>query len=101
MSIPLVPHSKAAHPEDDLVKLLQHRLVIAEMPFLINGETTCMMPSLSCSHSQSLIAVCNTQQVRVAYCKRSKLRWEWFGNGAGYILSTYWIASGVIAIATE
>ena len=28
-------------------------------------------------------------------------RWEWFGNEAGYNLSTYLIASGVIAIATE
>ena len=39
-------YSKAAFPDDDLVKLLQHRLVIAEMPFLINGETAYMMPSL-------------------------------------------------------
>ena len=39
-------YSKAAFPDDDLVKLLQHRLVVAEMPFLINGETSYMMPSL-------------------------------------------------------
>jgi len=39
-------YSKAAFPDDDLVKLLQHRLVIAELPFLINGETAYMMPSL-------------------------------------------------------
>ena len=39
-------YSKAAFPDDDLVKLLQHRLVVAEMPFLINGETAYMMPSL-------------------------------------------------------
>jgi len=33
-------------PDKDLLKLLQHRLIIAEMPFLINGKTCYMMPSL-------------------------------------------------------
>ena len=39
-------YSKAPFPNNDLVKQLQHRLVAAEVPFLINGETTYMMPSL-------------------------------------------------------
>jgi len=39
-------YSKAVFPDDDLVKLLQHRLVVVEMPFLISGETAYMMPSL-------------------------------------------------------
>ena len=33
-------------PDKDLLKLLQHRLIVAEMAFLINGKTCYMMPSL-------------------------------------------------------
>jgi len=33
-------------PDKDLLKLLQHRLIVTEMPFLINGKTCYMMPSL-------------------------------------------------------
>ena len=39
-------YSKAAFPNEDLITLLQHRLIISEMPFSINGETCYMMPSL-------------------------------------------------------
>ena len=39
-------YSKAAFPDDDLLKLLQHRFIVAEMPFPINGERCYMMPSL-------------------------------------------------------
>ena len=39
-------YSKAAFSNDDLITLLQHRLIISEVPFLINGETAFMMPSL-------------------------------------------------------
>ena len=39
-------YSKAAFPNEDLITLLQHRLIISEMPFSINGETAYMMPSL-------------------------------------------------------
>lgn len=39
-------YSKVTFPDDDLVKLLQSRLIIAEMPFLINGQVCYMMPSL-------------------------------------------------------
>ena len=39
-------YSKAAFPDDDLLKLLQHRLIVAEMPFPINGKPCYMMPSL-------------------------------------------------------
>ena len=39
-------YSKAAFPNDELINLLQHRLIITEVPFLINGETAFMMPSL-------------------------------------------------------
>jgi len=39
-------YSKAPFPNNDLVKQLQHRLVVAEVPFLINDETTYTMPSL-------------------------------------------------------
>ena len=39
-------YSKAAFPNDELINLLQHRLIITEVPFLINDETAFMMPSL-------------------------------------------------------
>ena len=39
-------YSKAAFPNEDLITLLQHRLIISEMPFSINGEMAYMMPSL-------------------------------------------------------
>ena len=39
-------YSKDVFPDDDLLKLLQHRLIVAEMPFLMNGKTCYMMPSL-------------------------------------------------------
>ena len=39
-------YSKAAFPNEDLITLLQHRLIISEMPFSINGETAYIMPSL-------------------------------------------------------
>ena len=39
-------YSKAVFPDDDFLKLLQHRLIVAEMPFPINGKTCYMMPSL-------------------------------------------------------
>ena len=39
-------YSRAAFPNEDLITLLQHRLIISEMPFSINGETAYMMPSL-------------------------------------------------------
>ena len=39
-------YSKAVFPNDDLITLLQHRLIISEMPFSINGETAYMMPTL-------------------------------------------------------
>ena len=39
-------YSKAAFPNEDLIALLQHRLIICEIPLLINGEPSYMMPSL-------------------------------------------------------
>ena len=39
-------YSKATFPNDNLITLLQHRLIISEMPFSINGETAYMMPTL-------------------------------------------------------
>ena len=39
-------YNKAAFPNDDLITLLQHRLIISEMPFSINGEMAYMMPTL-------------------------------------------------------
>ena len=39
-------YSKAAFPNEDLIELLKHRFIISEMPFLINGETAFIMPSL-------------------------------------------------------
>ena len=39
-------YSKGAFPNDDLIMLLQHRLIISEMPFSINDEMAYMMPSL-------------------------------------------------------
>ena len=39
-------YSKAAFPNEDLITLLQHRLIITEMPFSINGEMAFMMPTL-------------------------------------------------------
>jgi len=39
-------YSKDVFPDNDLLKLLQHRLIVAEMPFPINGKTCYMMPSL-------------------------------------------------------
>jgi len=53
-------YSKAAFPDDDLVKLLQHRLVIPKMPFVINGETAYMMPSLLSALEEGEIVRPNT-----------------------------------------
>ena len=39
-------YSKAAFPNEDLIALLQNRLIVSEMLFLINDETTYFMPSL-------------------------------------------------------
>ena len=39
-------YSKAAFPNEDLIALLQHRLIISELPFSINGKMVYMMPSL-------------------------------------------------------
>ena len=39
-------YSKAAFPNEDLIILLQNRLIVSEMPFFINDETTLFMPSL-------------------------------------------------------
>ena len=39
-------YNRAAFPNEDLITLLQHRLMISEMPFSISGETAYMMPSL-------------------------------------------------------
>ena len=39
-------YNRAAFPNEDLITLLQHRLIISEIPFSINGETAYMMPSL-------------------------------------------------------
>ena len=39
-------YSKAAFPNEDLIILLQNRLIVSEMPFFINDETTYFMPSL-------------------------------------------------------
>ena len=39
-------YSKAAFPNEDLIILLQNRLIVSEMPFFINDETTFFMPSL-------------------------------------------------------
>ena len=39
-------YSKAAFPNEDLITLLKHRLLLSEMAFFINGETAYMMPSL-------------------------------------------------------
>ena len=39
-------YSKAAFPNEDLIALLQYRLLVSEMPFFINSETTYFMPSL-------------------------------------------------------
>ena len=39
-------YSKAAFPNEDLIVLLQSRLIVSEMPFFINDETAYFMPSL-------------------------------------------------------
>ena len=39
-------YSKAAFPNEDLIILLQSRLIVSEMPFFINDETAYFMPSL-------------------------------------------------------
>ena len=39
-------YSKAAFPNEDLITLLQNRLIVSKMPFFINSETTYFMPSL-------------------------------------------------------
>ena len=39
-------YSKAAFPNEDLITLLQSRLIVSEVPFFINDETAYMMPSL-------------------------------------------------------
>ena len=39
-------YSKAAFPNEDLIILLQNRLIVSEMPFFIHDETTYFMPSL-------------------------------------------------------
>ena len=39
-------YSKAAFPNEDLIALLQNRLIVSEMPFFINGEAAYFMPSL-------------------------------------------------------
>ena len=39
-------YNKAAFPNEDLITLLQHRLIISEVPVFINGETAYMMPTL-------------------------------------------------------
>ena len=39
-------YSKAAFPNEDLITLLQHRLIVSKMPFFINDETAYFMPSL-------------------------------------------------------
>ena len=39
-------YSKAAFPNEDLIVLLQNRLIVSEMPFFINDEMAYFMPSL-------------------------------------------------------
>ena len=39
-------YNKAVFPNEDLITLLKHRLLLSEMAFFINGETAYMMPSL-------------------------------------------------------
>ena len=39
-------YSKAAFPNEDLITLLQYRLIVSEMPFFINDEMAYFMPSL-------------------------------------------------------
>ena len=39
-------YSKAAFPNEDLIVLLQSRLIVSEMPFFINDEIAYFMPSL-------------------------------------------------------
>ena len=39
-------YSKAAFPNEDLIALLQNRLIVSEMPFFINDEMAYFMPSL-------------------------------------------------------
>ena len=39
-------YSKAAFPNEDLIVLLQSRLIVSEMPFFINDEMAYFMPSL-------------------------------------------------------
>ena len=39
-------YDKAMFSDNDLIKLLQHRLVVAKMPFSIDGKASYMMPSL-------------------------------------------------------
>ena len=39
-------YSKAAFPNEDLITLLQYRLIVSEMPFFINDEMVYFMPSL-------------------------------------------------------
>ena len=39
-------YDKAVFSDNDLIKLLQYRLVVAKMPFSIDGKTSYMMPSL-------------------------------------------------------
>ena len=41
-----INYSKAAFPNEDLITLLQNRLIVSEMPFFINGEAAYFMPSL-------------------------------------------------------
>ena len=39
-------YSKAAFPNEDLITLLQNRLIVSEIPFFINDEMAYFMPSL-------------------------------------------------------
>ena len=39
-------YSKAAFPNEELITLLQNRLIVSEMPFFINDEMAYFMPSL-------------------------------------------------------
>ena len=39
-------YSKAAFPDEDLIALLQNRLIVSKMPFFINDEMAYFMPSL-------------------------------------------------------